>query len=300
MTINLQQVINSSAGVRLASLLGQALPTRLGYSLGDFIAWGISKRSNSAVVQAVRTNQWVVRGEKPPDQELDRAVREVFRHAARVTYDLYHHINDTKSARDIILPDETTRRLLGRPEFAQRGLVVVGVHLSGFDLVLQSLVAQGMKPLVLTIPNPQGGRKLEYDIRKRTGMNLLPASLNTLRMALHHLEKGGFVATGIDRPLPDPKHYPKFFGRPAPLPTHHIFLASKAQVPVMVMIPRWHPDGSYRVLSSELIEMDAYPDRENGALRNAEKVLNIAEGYIRQTPEQWLMTIPVWPDLQIS
>ena len=300
MTINLQQVINSSAGVRLASLLGQVLPVRLGYTLGSLIAWGIAQRANSGIVRAVRANQWVVRGENISAQELDLAVREVFRHAARVTFDLYHHIHNPISARHIIHPDEITCNLLTRPEFDQHGLVVVGLHLSGFDLVLQSLVAQGMKPLVLTISNPQGGRKLEYDIRKRTGMNLLPASLKTIRMALQHLEKGGFVATGIDRPLPDPRHYPKFFGRPAPLPTHHIFLASKAQVPVIVMVPRWLPDGTYQVLTSEPIEMDRYPDREMGAILNAQKVLSIAEGYIRQSPEQWLMTIPVWPDVEIS
>jgi lauroyl/myristoyl acyltransferase len=297
MNIDLQQVINSPSGVQLASFLGRVLPPRLGYAIAHLAASQIARRVDSGLVRAVQVNQWVVRGENLSPQALDSAVLEVFKHAARATFDLYHYINNPQAIQQLIVLDETARILSRRPEFDQRGLVVVGLHLSAFDLVLQSLCAQGMKPLVLTIPDPQGGRRLEYEMRKRTGMNLLPASVGTMRQALRHLQQGGLVVTGIDRPIPEPTACPSFFGRPAALPMHHVFLASKAQVPVTVMITRRHPDGRYYIHTSELIEMDPYPDRETGALRNAEKVLYIAERFIRQTPEQWTMTIPVWPEV---
>lgn len=297
MVINLQQVINSPSGVRLVSLLGRGLPPRLGYAIADLAAGQIARRPDSTLVQAVLANQWVVRGEKLSPQALASAVQDVFRHAARATFDLYHYIHNPQFIKQRIVLDAPARRLFKRPEYDQRGLVVVSLHLSAFDLVLQSLCTQGMKPLVLTIPDPQGGRRLEYEMRKRTGMNLLPASVGAMRQALQHLLKGGYVVTGIDRPVSGTAAHPQFFGRPAALPMHHIFLASKAEVPVMIMATHWQPDGKYHILTSEMIEMDTHPKRGNGVLRNAEKVLYVAEQFVRQAPEQWTMTLPVWPEV---
>jgi lauroyl/myristoyl acyltransferase len=55
-------------------------------------------------------------------------------------------------------------------------------------------------------------------------------------------------------------------------------------------------DGKYHVLTSDPIEMQAHPDREREIIQNAEAVLSVAEGFIRMAPEQWTMTLPVWPE----
>jgi lauroyl/myristoyl acyltransferase len=117
-----------------------------------------------------------------------------------------------------------------------------------------------------------------------------------LRRAIRHLEQGGVVATGIDRPQPDANPRPCFFGRLACLPTHYVYLALKARVPVIIVFARLEADGRYHLHASHPIEMDPYPDRFDQLRCNAEKVLSIAEGFIRQTPEQWSMTWPVWPE----
>jgi KDO2-lipid IV(A) lauroyltransferase len=175
--------------------------------------------------------------------------------------------------------------------------VVVGLHLSGFDLILQSLCRQGFKAMVLTVPDPQGGRLIEYEMRKKTGMNLVPASLGTLRQAVKHLEQGGVVLTGMDHPVPDPKLQPRFFGCAAALPTHYVSLARKARVPVVIMAAIYQSDGKYHVQSSEPIEMECGSDREKEILRNTENVLKQAEEFIRLAPQQWNIPLPVWPQL---
>jgi len=297
MAFDIQQIVNSSFGIKLVTTLGRILPSRLGYRLADFVAEQIAGRRDSQMVRAIRANQWIVRGEKLDGVTLDRAVRETVRHSARSIFDLYHYIQNSEATRRLIVLDSTMQQLAWRPEFDDRGLVVVGLHLSSFDLVLQWLCRQGMKPLVLTIPNPQGSQRMEFEMRRRTGMNLVPVSVGALRQALRHLQQGGVVLTGIDRPIPDPKDSPCFFGHPAALPVHHIFLATKAKVPVMIMVTNFQADGKYHVLTSDLIEMDSHPDREQEALLNAEKVLNIAERFIRQAPEQWSISLPVWPEI---
>lgn len=297
MATGLQNILDSSFMVKLASSLGRRLPPGAGYRLAALVAGQIARRRDSDLVRGVRANQWVVRGESLAGEALDQAVRETFCMAARSIYDLYHYGQNPEAAAKLIVISPGVQQIARRLEFEERGLLVVGVHLSSFDLVLQWMGLGGIRPLVITIPEPQGGRRMEYEIRKRTGMNLLPASPGAIRQALRHLLRGGFVVTGIDRPIPDPHLCPLFFGRPAALPTHHIFLAQKAQVPILVMASILRPDGKYHLVSSELIEMDYYKDREAGALRNAEKVLSIAEDFILQAPGQWSISLPVWPQV---
>ena len=248
------------------------------------------------MVQAIRANQWVARGEVLDKQALDRAVQETLCNSARSIFDLYHYNLNPRSAGRMIVLDTATRQLARRPEFEKRGLVVAGIHLSNPDLVLQWLSSLGLRILVLTIPDPQGGRRTEYERRKKAGLNIVPASVGALRQSLRHLQQGGVVLTGIDRPVDSPGAWPRFFGRPAALPTHHVFLAAKARVPVMLMVTNLQADGKYHTLTSDLIEMDPDPDRETGAIRNAEKVLHLAEDFIRQVPQQWSISLPVWPE----
>jgi phosphatidylinositol dimannoside acyltransferase len=297
MSIDLQQVINSPRTVQLFSAMAGAIPPALGHPLCSLIGDWVAARRQSPITRAVRLNQWVARGASLDTEALDRAVRLTLRNNIRDLFDLYHHLQRPEALKRRILLNPLAAELIGRPEFSGRGLMILGIHLSNFDGILQSLCRQGLNPLVLTIPNPQGGRRVEYEARRKMGMNLVPASLGALRQAVRHLELGGMVLTGIDRPMPDPRLHPRFFGWPAPLPTHHIYLALKARVPVVIMAAIRQADGKYSVLSSDLIEMEHHPDHESGMLHNAEKVLKRAEGFIRLAPQQWNIPLPVWPQL---
>ena len=297
MRIDLQQIINNPFAVNLAFFLGRGIPPGIGYPLCNFIGDWVARRRDSNVTQAVRANQWVVRGANLEKEALDRAVRETLRNNIRDLYHLYHYVENPEATERLIHLNPLAHELIGRPEFAERGLVIIGLHLSGFDLILQSICRQGLQAMVLTIPEPQGGRLIEYEMRKKAGMNLIPASLSTLRQAVKHLERGGMVLTGMDHPIPDTKYHPKFFGHAASLPTHHISLALKAHVPVVIMAAIYQADGTYHVLNSEPVEMECDSDRKREILRNAENVLKEAEKFIRLAPQQWNVPMPIWPQL---
>lgn len=297
MAIDLQQLINSPFTVRFVSAVAHAIPSVVGYPVCNLIGSWVASRRQSKVTQAVRLNQWMARGASLEIGMLDEAVRETLRNNVRDLYELYHHLQKPEAMQRRICLDALASELVKRPEFAGRGLLIAGIHLSNFDSIMQSLCRQGINPLVLTIPDPQGGRRVEYEMRKRMGINLVPASVGALRQAVRHLEQGGLVLTGIDRPVADTRLRPRFFGQPAPLPTHHIFLAMKARVPVMIMAAIRQADGKYNVLSSEHMEMEQCPDHETGILQNAERVLKQAESFIRLAPQQWNVPLPVWPEL---
>ena len=297
MGISLNKIINSRLGIGLVSLLAFLIPFPIGHRLTDRIGRRIAAHPDSDLVRAVRLNQWVARGCNPDPAALDRAVIETLQNSARTIFDLYHYLHNNPAAEKVIVLDKSVRPLLERPEFAARGVMVVGVHISNFDLVMRALTRKGLRPFLLTIPDPQGGRKIEFELRRKAGMNLHTPSLASLRAAIKYLQEGGAVMTGMDRPVPDPDVRPVFFGHPASLPTHHITLALKTGVPVVILVTIRREDGKSVIYASDPIEMDRFPDRKEELQRNAEKVIRVAEDFIRRSPGQWSMPIPVWPDL---
>jgi KDO2-lipid IV(A) lauroyltransferase len=296
MAVNVQQVINSTFSLRLVSILGRTVPPALGHPLARTVADQFARQEHSSLVRAVRSNQWIARGEKLDRAALDRAVQETLRQSARSLFDLYHYLDEPETTGRMIVLDPMAQEVVRRREFDRRGLLIAGLHMSNFDLCLQWMCQSGLKGMALTLPEPQGARRLEFERRRQLGMNVVPASVSGMRNAVKYLQQGGLVVTGIDRPIAEPRARPFFFGRPSALPLHHIYLALKARVPLRVMVANLQADGKYHVLSSDLIEMDPHPDRDLEALQNGEKVLRIAEQFIRQAPEQWSVPLPVWPD----
>jgi lauroyl/myristoyl acyltransferase len=291
----MDQFINSRRGLKAGIALARLTPPWLGYALAWLAAKAIAARRHSPMVQAVRANQWVVSGEKKTPEELDRAALGVFNHSARAIYELYHHFQDLDHADPLFSFDPSFKTIIDRPHFDQRGLVVAGLHMSGFDLAYQWLCLKWVNPLGLTIPDPQGGRRIEFELRQKTTQNLVPGSVSGLRQAIRYLNRGGLVVTGIDRPVPGVQPCLRFFGRPALLPSHHVFLALKAKVPVVLAASRALKSGGYQLYASPPIEMEPHPDRITELQHNAEKVLGTAEKMIRQDPQQWLVPQPVWP-----
>jgi lauroyl/myristoyl acyltransferase len=295
MAFDIDTITNSSIGISLLSTIGKGIPEPVGVRLADLVAGLIASRRNSRLVCAVRSNQRVVLGQDCERVNLDRAVRETLRNSARSVFDLYHYIDNLQAIGKRITMDPAVEQMITRSEFEARGLMVVGLHIANFDLILRWLCHQGIRLLVLTVSDPRGGRRAEFVMRRNMGMNLVPATVAGLRKTVRHLQQGGSVLTGIDRPIASPRLLPSFFGRPAALPVHHVYLAMKAGVPVTVVAAMRVSDGRYHVMASDTIEMEGSHDHAAETLRNAERVLRAAEGMIRRAPQQWSVPVPVWP-----
>jgi phosphatidylinositol dimannoside acyltransferase len=296
-TPTMDRFLDSPGGLRLAASVARSTPRQLGYPIARMAGFWISSRRSSAAVQAVRTNQWVVGGMQASQEELDQAVRAVFRNSALSIYELHHYIQDTEKANSLFYLEDSLKELIKRPAFDKRGVVAVGMHFRSFDLAFQMIASKIDRHLAITIPNPQGGRQLEYEIRQRTNMNIVPGTMQGLRQALNHLKQGGGVLTGIDHPQPGLHLRPRFFGQPSALPSHYVYLALKAQVPIVFLLSRLEADGMYHVSALPPFEVEPNPEPSQALQVNTEKILSIAETFIRQAPHQWVMSHPVWPDL---
>jgi KDO2-lipid IV(A) lauroyltransferase len=156
----------------------------------------------------------------------------------------------------------------------------------------------GMKAMVITFARPSEGYKWQNEIREYAGLEIAPASMGVMKDAVKRLKEGGAVVTGVDRPVPDPRYKPLFFGLPSSLPVHHITLALRADVPVVVTGVLMRPDHIYEAVVSAPIEMERFGDRDKDIICNAERVLEVTAELIRRVPQQWTMTYPVWPDIK--
>jgi lauroyl/myristoyl acyltransferase len=296
----MDRFFSSRVGLILGLALARIIPPWLGYKITNGIGKLISMQKGSEMVGSARLNQWVISGCTLKGEKLNNTVDDHFKYHARAIYDLYHYLQDLENAGKLFHIEPAFKSLIDRPQFEQRGLVAAGLHMIGFDLAFQWLCPSQMEPLCLTIPNPQGARLMEFQRRLSSGMNLVPGTMEGMRQALHYLKRGGMVLTGLDHPQEENQLQPKFFGHISCLPIHTVFLAIKSKTPIVLAASRLNKDGTYTLSASDPIEMDPYPDRNISLLRNAEKVLSVAEDFIKKAPAQWLISKPVWLNLKFE
>jgi len=295
--MELQDLLQSPRAGRIALGISRLLPPRVGYSLADFIADRIAKSSDTPMIKSVRVNQWVVSGQTLEGEALDYAVRETIRTIARSFYTLFHYLKQLEEYQELIEYSDKVKTVIANQQSDPRGLVIVGVHMSHFDLVAQSAARSGLSAFTLSVPQPNDAIEWQHEIRRRSGIEIVPATISNIRDTINRLKAGEAVLTGLDHPVSDPIYQPRFFGYPAHVPVHHIQLAVKARVPIIVFAAREHPDRRISVDCSDYIEMEEYPNRNTTIINNAENILNIAEDFIQRAPQQWIILQPVWPEL---
>jgi lauroyl/myristoyl acyltransferase len=211
-------------------------------------------------------------------------------------YFMYHNWNNYSALEKKIEYSPEVEVLIERSRVSEEGTMIVMVHSSNFDVALKASSMRGLKGLALSLPEADQAVEWQHSLREIGDVVIKPATLAVLREAVERLKTGGTVMTGVDRPMPESKYRPQFFGRPTALPVHYINLAIKTGVPVSMVTAIRDEDGVYRVIASDLVSMKPHHDRKTEILQNAETILNIAEDFIRQAPDQWAVIQPLWPE----
>jgi len=293
--MSLQSFINSRLGIGLILGIGKAVPPSIGYPLADWVGSLIASRKESAMVRALRANQWIVSGKTLSPEDLDIRVEASYRMIARLLYDFYHTINDYDAILDRVALSPKLVKFLETRLGGGEGTLMVAPHLSNFDLAGRAMALHGYPVQALSYPQPKGGYQWQNKLRRDIGIEITPMSTESMRQAKARLLAGGGVITGLERPLPQTNYYPRFFGHPAPLPVSYVRMALQTRSAVLVVACVGAPDTNYSLECSDLIYLKSYPDAKEEIERNAEMVLSQAEGFIRENPTQWAMTYPVWP-----
>ena len=296
--MDIQAFTTSRYGVALALFLARSLPPWAGYWVGRRLADIIYLFRHSSLVQAVRVNQYVVSGGTLRGAALERRVRQVLHHGSHCAYDFYHNLNNRERVRQLVHLDDRCYDLIRRSRHPQpgEGMVVVGPHLSNFDLGMHAFALEGIEAQILSIATTTSGYEWQNEIRSVGGLKVTPVSAASLKEAMRRLRRGGVVVTGVERPVPGRSETLTFFGRPARLPVGHVRMAMDARVPVYVVSCQMDAQGVYHFTVSDPIPMEYTGHRQEDIRTNAQRILAVIEELIRATPEQWLMYYPLWPE----
>ncbi len=295
--MNLQALLNSPRAGRLVFGLSQRLSPRLGERLAQTLAAWLVNQRETPLVRAIMANQWVAHGESLTADELYQVTRAALTYLALAFYHLFHYFDDPRGLQNLVDFPPIVEELIARTQEGRQGAVVAGLHMAGFDVAALAAARRGFKAITLSLPQPSASVEWQHSLRRKVGLEVLPGTLPNLRPVIQRLKGGETVLTGIERPMPGLKYAPRFFGRPTLLPTHHVYLALKAEVPVIVLAPILTEEGRYRIAASEYIRLQPYADRHQEMLTNAERLLEIAQGIICQAPTQWVVPHPLWPEV---
>jgi lauroyl/myristoyl acyltransferase len=295
--VNFQQLVTTEFGTRAWLALG-ALPPRQGYAFARWLTRLLYRRKQGVVYRVLNGNQRHVLGPGATHEQVDLAVAAVLKHAGMANYDMIRAVRrgeqaivDSIEMGDDLWPHIEAARGLGR------GVLVCGAHLSNFNLGFISFALRGNFTVqALSAAVPAGGFDVVRDLRNRGVLEDTPIDAGSLKKALIRLKSGGVVLTGADWPSPDVVDRAMFFGAPSLLPTGYIRLALSANAVLLPLGARWTPERGYFAMSCPPVELVRTGDRDHDTRVNAQRVLRIIEQGIRETPDQWLMYHPVWPE----
>jgi KDO2-lipid IV(A) lauroyltransferase len=236
-----------------------------------------------------------VLGPRADATQRGRVAEQILYNTGRGYVDMFHtSMEDLRRDRVGIRVDQHSWEVAQSAFQDGRGVILVGPHMGNYDLAIQWLVAQGIEMQGLGLAEPDWGTRLMHRIRRRRGMVVIPASLGALRMAYTCLKQGGVIFTGVDRPIALSDDPIPFFDAPARLPTGYIRLALQTRSRIVAMCCVQRSNSSYDLHLAPPLEMERVGDPAQSIRHNARRVLAILEAWIRETPEQWSVFVPVW------
>ena len=238
-------------------------------------------------------NQWVIHQGEMNNEDLEKLVLRTLIHRMNFQYDLYHNAKNPQKLNTIISLSSNAAAYLHKPYAA----MLVGPHTGSFDLLAWKIAQYIPHIQAISVAHPSQSYQLENKLRRQTGLDVTPASTQALHEAITRLRSGKSVITGLERPFPNSRFAPLFFGRPASLPVTHVRLALETRVPIIVMAAIQQPGGHYRIEASDPISMQPHFDHDTEIIQNAETILKAGEEMILLASDQWGMFYPIWPEI---
>lgn len=298
--MGLKAFLEDSAAIKTGLWLGRHCSLTGLDKLANFVGTVLASRRNSSLVRNVSANQWVISGESLDKSQLQERTRETIRNiVGSLAEYFYYYQHPEEGLQKIILSSRSQDTLHDIIE-KKVPTILLGPHLGNFDLFGMSLTWLGVRPYVLSYPNPNNAYKAQNRMREAVGMSINPISFSSFREARKALSAGYCVVTGIDRPLPEgeeAKYRPKFFGRETALPVFYTRLALETNAVVRVACGIRRENGDYFVDATDPIPMVKRDDLVEENVLNAESVLRPTEDFIRGAQSQWCMLHPVWPEV---
>lgn len=277
---------------RLFGWLTPRIPPRLGYWLfariGDLFYW-----LDTNGRRAVEDNLRHVMGPNVPSTVFADKVRETFQMQAYNYFDMFRipaTSDEEIQARVTVEGWEHMEEALSQGN----GVIAVSAHFGNVDILLQMIGLLDLKATLVT-EHLKPERLFQYvaDIRSRHGIEIVPVDAS-LKPIFRALRAGELVVLALDRDVTGNSVNIEFFGEQARLPDGYARLSRRTGAPIVLAFGVRLPDHHIRVRVEPALEVPQTEDRTRDTRTIMRWALDIAEGYIAEHPEQWVMFRPVW------
>jgi len=279
---------------RLGGLIVPKIPPAAGYAICRFIG-GVLYQFNKRGRANIRLNLQRTMGPDTPEAELDRRTRLTFNYVIYNYFDLFRLPALTDKRVDELVTVEGWENI--EAALAEgRGIVMTSAHLGNIEVVLYAMLLRGLS---ITIPVERVAPPELFDyitaLRSSKGLKLIPIDGSLLDL-LRTLKKGGVAGVAGDRDITGTGQIVNFFDHPAQLPDGHIRLAIKTGAPLVVGFSRRNPDHTYCAHFLPPYHPPTSGTQEERVAAGLKFIVGEMEKAIRQTPEQWVVTVSIWAD----
>jgi len=277
---------------RLIGAILPHVPPQWGYPLatrsGD-LAYHLTPRQRARV----RNNIRHVLGASATPAQIERVVRQVYRHIGANYYDLFRQptLSFDEIDRLVTLKGwEHVEPLVKR----KKGFILTTAHFGGFEIVAQACALRGV-PVVVPAEHLRPERLFRYiaGLRMSKGLRLIPIDgpLLELFRALH---RGEVVGLAADRDITNTGVIIDFFGAPGHLPRGHVDLALRTGAPIVVGFGYRQPDNTFLARLEPPLYLEQTGDHEHDVHAGIKRIIAIMERHIASHPEQWVLTYSIW------
>jgi KDO2-lipid IV(A) lauroyltransferase len=282
--------------LRLLSIIVPMLPFWFGYRLFHFLG-DASFLLHSRARRNVAANLRRVLGDEVDDVERQVVARSIFRTAALNYYDLFR-VPRLDLDRLATLISVRGWEYVEQARSGGKGAIIVAPHLGNLDVVGQLTVIKGVP---CTIPTehvqPERLLKLVTAMRSSRGLTIVPIDgsagpARTLYQALRRNEVVGIVA---DRDVQANGLRVPFFGAITQFPSGPVALALRTGAPVLPARALRRDKGRYDLKVAPPLALPRTGDAKRDVQSGTELLALALEGFIRETPGQWVVFEPVWP-----
>jgi KDO2-lipid IV(A) lauroyltransferase len=176
-----------------------------------------------------------------------------------------------------------------------RGVVSPIAHLGNWELqgVATAPLIGSSAVIARPLDNPALDRRL-VSFRTSTG-NVVVYKKKALAQILKTLREGRVVAVMLDQNVQAKDGiFVRFFGRPACTTTVAAALAIKTGCPIVPAHCVRRADGRYRMVYGPLVEWTGSGRRDEDIAALTQQLTSIIEGWVRESPEQWLWLHRRW------
>lgn len=229
------------------------------------------------------------------DDILETIVRQMWDHLGRVLGEFPHSAT---------LMADPNRVQVTRPDIIAalrddgRPGIFFSAHIGNWELASVFTLRHGLPFAVFyrAPNNPLVERLYRHQIHGAGGVRLLAKGSKGAREALAILKQGGHLGMLVDQKMNDGIPVP-FFGRDAMTAPALAQFAHRYDCPVVPIRIIRIKGAHFKLAIDPPLVLPATGDKHADVIETMRRVNACLEGWIRETPEQWLWVHRRWPDL---